>query len=332
MPPTSPAEYERATTGVVWRERALRGLLTLRGPDAAEFLQGQLTNDIEALAPGTGCYALLLNHKGKLRADMRVLCPVPDELLVESSRAAVDVVAHMVMTHRVGFDFELTDHGDESALFSLIGPGADDLLARLAGPVTAGAGEHANVRATVAAVPVVAARTDLGVDLLVAGGGQLDPGQIDAVRAELRAAAGEPASAEAVETLRVESGRPLLGRELDGETLPQEADLNERAVSFEKGCYVGQETVARLFYKGKPNRHLRGLTLREPVAIGAPVLAGDKLLGHIGTAVVSPLHGPIALAVLRREAGPGDTVTVGDGVAATVTEPGHMSDEEHNRN
>lgn len=329
MPPTSPAEYERATTGAVWRERALRGLLALRGADAAEFLQGQLTNDIEALAPGTGCYALLLNHKGKLRADMRVLCPAPDELLVESSRAAIDVVAHMVMTHRVGFGFELTDHADESALFSLIGPEADELLAQLAGPAAApGAGEHANVRATVAAVPVVAARTDLGVDLLVAG----DGGQLDAVRADLRAAAGEPASAEAVETLRVESGRPLLGRELDGETLPQEAGLNERAVSFEKGCYVGQETVARLFYKGKPNRHLRGLALREPVAIGAPVLAGDKLLGHVGTAVISPLHGPIALAVLRREAGPGDAVTVGDGVAATVTEPGRMSDEEHNRN
>lgn len=321
--PLTVSEYERAAGDAVWRERALRGLLTLSGGDAAAFLQGQVTNDIEALAVGTGCYALLLNHKGKLRADMRVLRSDDDQLLVESSRAAVDVVAHMVMTHRIGFAFELEDHGDRSALFSLIGPRADALLARLDGDgAPPGADEHDNAPVTVAGRLLTAVRTDLGLDLVAVGGAD----ELAPVREALREAAGEPAAADTVETLRVESGRPLLGRELDGETLPQEAGLTERAVNFEKGCYVGQETVARMFYKGKPNRHLRGLKLSAPAENGAPVQNADgRLLGHVGTAVVSPARGPLALAVLRREVAPGDTVTVGDGIAATVLDSNCLS-------
>jgi tRNA-modifying protein YgfZ len=95
--------------------------------------------------------------------------------------------------------------------------------------------------------------------------------------------------------------------------IPQEAGLNERAVSFTKGCYVGQETVARLFYRGKPNRHLRGLRLSAPAARGDVLRLGEKEVGRIGSAVVSPVHGPIGLALVRREAAPGDTVAVGDG-------------------
>ena len=95
----------------------------------------------------------------------------------------------------------------------------------------------------------------------------------------------------------------------------------DRAISFTKGCYVGQETVARLHYKGKPNRHLRGLRLTEPAARGDVVHGADRELGRVGSACVSPVHGPIALALLRREAGPGDRVEVGDErVAAEVSE------------
>ena len=94
--------------------------------------------------------------------------------------------------------------------------------------------------------------------------------------------------------------------------IPQEAGINERAISFTKGCYVGQETVARLHYKGKPNRHLRGLRLTEPAARGDVVYGAGRELGRVGSACVSPVHGPIALALLRREAGPGDRVEIGD--------------------
>ena len=103
--------------------------------------------------------------------------------------------------------------------------------------------------------------------------------------------------------------------------IPQEAGLNDRAVSFEKGCYVGQETVARLYFRGKPNRHLRGLRLSAAAPSGAPLRLGERQVGTLGTVVTSPRLGPIALALVRREAEPGSTVEVGDdGVSAEVVE------------
>ena len=118
---------------------------------------------------------------------------------------------------------------------------------------------------------------------------------------------------EAAECLRIESGRPRLGFEMGDDMIPQEAGLNERAVSFDKGCYVGQETVARLHYKGKPNRHLRGLRLSALAERGSELRLGDRAVGRLGSVCESPRLGPIALALVRREAAPGDTVEVGDG-------------------
>jgi folate-binding protein YgfZ len=104
------------------------------------------------------------------------------------------------------------------------------------------------------------------------------------------------------------------------ETIPQEAGINERAVSFTKGCYIGQETVARLHYRGKPNRHLRGLRLDAPAVSGDPIALSDKEVGRVGTAVLSPALGPIALAIVRREAEPGTRVNVGEANTAEVVE------------
>jgi len=121
--------------------------------------------------------------------------------------------------------------------------------------------------------------------------------------------------------VRVEHGRPRYGFELNDGVIPQEAGLNERAVSFTKGCYVGQETVARLFYRGKPNRHLRGLRLSGPAAPGDTLRHGEKEVGRVGTTVLSPTFGPIALAIVRREAEPGETLAVGEaGTSAEVVE------------
>lgn len=108
---------------------------------------------------------------------------------------------------------------------------------------------------------------------------------------------------------------------MDKDTIPQEAALNERAVSFTKGCYVGQETVARLYYKGKPNRHLRGLRLSEPIAAGAQLHLGERPVGRLSSSVSHPELGPIGLALVRREAPPGSTLTVGEsGTSAEVIE------------
>ena len=126
-------------------------------------------------------------------------------------------------------------------------------------------------------------------------------------------------SPEAVEIVRVEAGVPRFGAEMDTATMPAEAGIVEDAVSFTKGCYIGQETVARLHYKGRPNRHLRGLKLSGAATPGAALRLGEKEVGTLGGAVVSPALGPIGLAIVRREAEPGAELTVGeDGVTAEV--------------
>src|SRR5581483_11480004 len=132
------------------------------------------------------------------------------------------------------------------------------------------------------------------------------------VRDALLAAGARPMTEDEAEVLRVERGRPRYGVDLDDTVIPQEAGLNERAVSFTKGCYVGQETVARLHYKGKPNRHLRGIRLRAPAAPGAPLHLDGREVGRVTSAVVSPTHGPIALAFVRREAPPGTELDLGE--------------------
>jgi folate-binding protein YgfZ len=140
--------------------------------------------------------------------------------------------------------------------------------------------------------------------------------------AERPATAGDPA---AWEVARVEAGVPSYGREFDGDSMPAEASLDEQAVSFTKGCYPGQEPVARLHYRGRANRGLRGLELRGDGLPdqGAPVVAGEREVGRITTPVISPTYGPIALAVLRREVADGDEVTVGGTPAVVRSLPFH---------
>jgi folate-binding protein YgfZ len=126
---------------------------------------------------------------------------------------------------------------------------------------------------------------------------------------------------DAVECLRVERGRPRYGIDLDDTVIPQEAGINERAVSFTKGCYVGQETVARLYYRGKPNRQLRGLRLSGPASVGDELRLGERVVGRLTSVASSPRFGPIALGFVRREAAVGSTVSVGSvSLSAEVTE------------
>ena len=130
-----------------------------------------------------------------------------------------------------------------------------------------------------------------------------------------------PAGEDAAEIRRVETGRPRYGVDLDESVIPQEAGLNERAVSFTKGCYVGQETVARLYYRGKPNRHLRGLRLDGPVRDGrAAACSASARSGGSAPSSSRPSHGWIALALVRREAEPGATRRAPASGRATVVE------------
>jgi folate-binding protein YgfZ len=285
-------------------DRSERGKLALAGSEAKTFLQGQVSNDIESLSPGTGCYATFLTPKGKMLGDLRVL-DTGDELLLDCERVALQGLFNMIRHFSIGYEATLHKRTLERGLVSLIGPGAGAI-------VELPSEEHAHRLVDLGGVPARAIRTDVGIDVLCRAD--------DTER--LIAGLGLPVvSEEAAEALRVERGRPRYGIDLDDSVIPQEAGLNERAVSFSKGCYVGQETVARLYYRGKPNRHLRGLRCSGPVQTGEELRLGEKTVGQIGSAVQSPRLGSIALALLRREATPGSEVQVGtDGVSAEVVE------------
>jgi tRNA-modifying protein YgfZ len=290
------SDYELVTEGVGLVDRSERGKFLVRGGEAADFLQGQVSNDVEALLSGQGCYATVLSHKGKLRTDLRVLRG-DDWFWLDTEAIGHAVLEHMLRTYSLGRDVQFEDVTASRALLSLVGPAARERL-DVAPPDEENSsvtGEHGLYVATL-----------LGVDVICEPGTSLDV---------------ERVSEEAAECVRIEAGRPRLGLDMDAETMPQEAGINERAVSFTKGCYVGQETVARLHYRGKPNRHLRGLRLSEPAERGTEILLGERVVGRLGSTCVSPRLGPIALALVRREAEPGATVEVGGASAEVVDVP-----------
>jgi folate-binding protein YgfZ len=296
------------STGFI--DRSETGKLALTGREAKAFLQGQVTNDVEALTEGHGLYAAFLTPKGKMLGDLRVL-DTGAELLLLTERAALQELWALIHRTKVGFDVEVHKRTLQCGLLSVLGPEARTA----AGVPHLPAEEHANARAEFGGADVRAIATDLGVDLLFDAA---DAPGVEAALAEHGVA--HLASVEA-EALRVESGRPRFGVDLDPSVIPQEAGLNERAVSFSKGCYVGQETVARLHYRGKPNRQLRGLRLSAPAAPGAELRLGERAVGTVASSVVSERLGPIALALVRREAAPGDRVEVGGpDVTAEVVE------------
>jgi tRNA-modifying protein YgfZ len=303
-------QYRALREEVGFLDRPGRGMLLIKGPDAVDYLQGQLTNDIEALEPSSGCYAALLDRKGHMQGDMRVLRLHEEDVWLDTEAEAAGRVLRHLQMYSVGRDVELEDASDAWAIVSLIGPASAE-LAGTAMPAT----EHAQSFLQRDGIEILAVATDLGLDLIVRAD------QAESLRRLLSASGAAEVSEAAAEIVRVESGRPRFGKEMTERTIPQEAGINDRAVSFSKGCYIGQETVARLHYRGKPNRQLRGLKLAAPARDSDPVALGERELGQVGTAVVSPALGPIALAILRREAEPGATVLVGDGIEATVTEP-----------
>jgi tRNA-modifying protein YgfZ len=292
--------------GCALLDRSQRGKLALTGSEAKSFLAGQVSSDVESLTAGRGQYAALLTHKGKMRGDLRVL-DLGDELWLDTERVALQALFDTIRRAKIGYDVELHKRTVQQALFSLLGPRAREVAGADAAGL--GADEHDSARGELG----VLVATDLGVDVIC------DAEDADRVRDALVAAGAVPVTEADAEARRVETGRPRYGVDLDESVIPQEAGLNERAVSFTKGCYVGQETVARLHYRGKPNRHLRGLRFSTPVATGTALVLGEREVGRVGSSVVSPRFGPIGLALVRREASVGDELVAG-GARAVVAE------------
>ncbi|WP_320671751.1 hypothetical protein [Patulibacter defluvii] len=280
--------------------------LVVGGPEAVAFLEAHLTAPVLDLRPGDGRPAAMLAPKGTLLGIVRVRRE-PSRVLLEADRATLDAVAPALARGTIGWQVEL-ERDEAVAELALLGAGAAALV--VGDPLAADG--HAAVE--LAGRPLTAIGTADGIDLRLAAA------DVDAVAAELLARGAVAADHDLDQRRRVERGRPAFGAELDERTLPHEAGLVPAVVTTEKGLYPGMQTVLRQQRSGTVHRAVRRLRPTAPVAAGDPVVDGEgREVGRVGTAVVSPDHGPLALALLRTSAAPGTTVAVA-GTAATVEE------------
>ncbi len=299
-----------------------RGEVVLLGRDRVALLQGLLTNDVKALAPGAGCRAALLTPKGKMRADMAVL-RTEDELILDCEPGLAGELTRILEGYVVFSEVALEDRTDARAVLHVEGPRAQEVL-EAAGLSPLPDLPYASRSCTLAATPVlVVCLTRAGRPGWDVRGPRASAG---ALMAALLSAGAEPAEPEALEAGRIEAGIPRWGAELDETVLPDEAGLTATAVSYTKGCYVGQETVARIRTYGHVNRHLVGLLLplEAAVAPGAPIRAGEAAVGAVTSVAALPhRRATVALGYVKREwVAPGTGLVVdgvGGALPATVT-------------
>jgi folate-binding protein YgfZ len=297
------------------------GRLIVRGADRRAYLQGLLTNDVAALVPGTGCYAAMLTAQGRMITDMRVL-ELGDAILLDVPRHLAAPIREHLDRFVFAEDVQVEDVTDSRSEFGVYGPRALDVLQSAPTEGAVPGMLFASTRVRVGGRHAILVNSDdigvPGFDLVVT---DEDAGP---VRSALAAAGAVAASGEDVEALRVESGRPLFGVDMDSETIPLEAGLDERAISRTKGCYVGQEVIVRVLDRGhgRVARRLVGLGLGAAAAVpasGTAILSDAKEVGRVTSAVWSPsLALPIALGYVQRDfVEPGTPVSIG-GAAATV--------------
>ncbi|HUB06666.1 MAG TPA: glycine cleavage T C-terminal barrel domain-containing protein [Myxococcales bacterium] len=306
----------RSGAGLV--DLSQRGRLAVSGPDRVSWLQGMVTADVKKLAPGQGTFACIVSPKGKLLAAARIFAREA-ELWLDLEESPLEATLDHLRRHLVMEECEVVDRSAETAMLGLHGPRAHALLAGLA-PGLPELAEHAQAGIALGGVSAVAIGSrELGlpgIDLWLA------PGDAAAAWRALTAAGATLLGFDATEILRVEAGRPRFGAELDEDTLPLEAGL-ERAISYDKGCYVGQEVIARMTYRGHANRKLAGLWLEgtAPAAPSEALSRDGKPVGEIRSSLVSARFGrPVALAYVRRESlEPGTKLALASGRGATVT-------------
>lgn len=299
------AEYEALHSRAALFDRSHRGRLRVSGERAAEMVAGLVSNDITGLAPGQGCYAAALTAKGKIVADVRVFVE-EGSVLTDAAPRAAEAWSNMVKKY---VNPRLAPHTDETARLrdiGVFGLNARHVVSAVTGvqaPALTALPPFAHVTVEIDGAKVLVANVpDLGME----GFELILPAELHAAMWEKAAAAGAtPAGLEAWEIARVEAGRPEWGLDMDDSTIPQEANFDElHAISYTKGCYVGQETVARVHFRGHVNRHLRGVRAAgvEPPPRGATLHdEAGKEVGEVRSAVRSPMLGGIALAMVRRE-------------------------------
>lgn len=297
-------EYQAVRTGAGLVDLSFRSMLRLTGSERLRWLNGQITNEVKALKASEGRPAAVLTPKGHLVADL-VVYGLEDSVLIDLQRDRAEAVQDAFERHIIADDVQAEVVGDQFARLMLVGPEAQRVVTRAAG---AAIGDlppwhHCEARLGDVSLRIAFSRrlAQPGLDVIA---------PVDAAGAVwgalLRAgrdAALRPVGMRALERLRVEAGRPWFGVDFDETNLLMES-LTTDHVSFTKGCYVGQEVVTRIEHQGHLNKKLCGLVL-EGAAIparGATIVLGERKVGHVTSAVLSPaLDRVIALGYLRRE-------------------------------
>jgi len=280
--------YDALRHGAAWIDLTARGRILVRGRDRARLLHNVSTNDIKNLKPRQGCYAFLLTPQGRILADLHLFC-FSDHFLIDTSPELRAKVAHSILKYKVADQVELEDVTETSSAIGLEGPAAAAILSALNGPVPGEAYSHLPWgEATIANISVT---------------GQ--PGfRIFGPRAampDFAAAGAKQASEEDVQIVRIENGRPRYGEDIRETSLPQETQQMQ-AVSFTKGCYIGQEIVERIRAQGHVNKKLVRLAIDSsmPPSPGTKVSVDGTEAGEITSAVFSPERGAVsALAYVR---------------------------------
>jgi folate-binding protein YgfZ len=322
---TTLASYEAVRHHAGAFSRADLGRLVVSGRDRASYLQGLLTNDVQALGPGRGCYAAYLTAQGRMITDLHAY-ELGDIMLLTLPLEVKDSVLEKLDRFIFSEDVQLADVTSTFASRTVVGPEAAAILARLLQGADAAAlaalPEHGNLRAHFKDQPVIVLRvTDSGApgfDVLI------DASGASTLAEAVRSAGAVDIESDLLDVLRIEAGVPKFHRDMDEDTIPLEAGIESRAISLSKGCYVGQEIIIRVLHRGhgRVARRLVGLVLesdRVP-APGTAALADGREVGRVTSAVFSPaLSRPIALGYLHRDfTEPGARVTF-DGSNAVVT-------------
>jgi len=305
-------EYAALRSGALVIDRSDRVRIRFGGPRAAEIVTGLVTNDVLSLQPGHGQYAAALTPKGKIAADVRIFAD-NDGLLTDTSvRAAPnwrEIITKYVNPRVAPYRDVTADTRD----IGVFGPKARHMVSEAthADPVALGAlHPYSHIAAGFAGGQMLIVRVSEieaeGYEIILPAAGE------QPIRDKLLAQGAIPGSPQTWNIARIEAGRPEWGIDMNDSTIPQEANFDALgAISYTKGCYTGQETVARVHFRGHVNRFLRKLhfvSVSIPPTSAELVNDAGEVVGDVRSVAMSPRHGGVALAMVRREVAPGATL------------------------
>jgi folate-binding protein YgfZ len=284
--------YEALRHGAAWLDLSARGRIVARGRDRARLLHAITSNEVKKMTPGTGCYAFLLNPQGRIQADLCLFC-LDDHFLLDTEPELREKVHLHIKRYIIADQVELEDVTAGTASIGLEGPGAAAMLAELGAPLPGDAYAHAAWGdATVASVTVTG---QPGVRIFCPAD------KVAALVQQMESAGAVAASAEDARLVRIENGKPRYGEDIRETSLPQETQ-QMHAVSFNKGCYLGQEIVERIRAQGRVNKKLMRVVLEGGEApVSGTKTTVDGAEAEVTSAVISPGSGEIvALAYVRQ--------------------------------